>query len=59
MCKLQIKNRRESTMVRDNEIHKIHKEILAASVKIVYRHVKLYPSYYLPLNWLNNLSAAS
>lgn len=29
MCKLQIKNRCESTMVRDNEIHKIHKEILA------------------------------
>lgn len=29
MCKLQIKNRRESTMVRDNEIHKLHKEILA------------------------------
>lgn len=28
MCKLQIKNRRESTMVRDNEIHKLHKEIL-------------------------------
>lgn len=28
MSKLQIKNRRESTIVRDNEIHKIHRQIL-------------------------------
>lgn len=28
MCKLQIKNRRESTIVRDNEIHKLHRQIL-------------------------------
>lgn len=28
MSKLQIKNRRESTIVRDNEIHKIHGQIL-------------------------------
>ena len=28
MCKLQIKNRRESTMIRDNEIHKLHRQIL-------------------------------
>lgn len=29
MCKLHVKNRRESTMVRDNEIHKLHQQILA------------------------------
>lgn len=28
MVKLCIKNRRESTIVRDNEIHKIHSQIL-------------------------------
>lgn len=28
MSKLQVKNRRESTIVRDNEIHKIHRQIL-------------------------------
>ena len=28
MSKLQIKNRRESTIVRDNEIHRIHGQIL-------------------------------
>ena len=28
MTKLCIKNRRESTMVRDNEIHKLHRQIL-------------------------------
>lgn len=28
MTKLCIKNRRESTIVRDNEIHKIHRQIL-------------------------------
>lgn len=28
MSKLQIKNRRESTIVRDNEIHKLHRQIL-------------------------------
>lgn len=28
MCKLQIKNRRESTIARDNEIHKLHRQIL-------------------------------
>ena len=27
MCKLQIKNRRESTIARDNEIHRLYKEI--------------------------------
>lgn len=29
MTKLCNKNRRESTMVRDNEIHKLHQQILA------------------------------
>lgn len=29
MTKLCAKNRRESTQVRDNEVHRIHKEILA------------------------------
>lgn len=28
MSKLQVKNRRESTIVRDNEIHKLHRQIL-------------------------------
>ena len=28
MTKLCIKNRRESTMVRDNEIHELHRQIL-------------------------------
>lgn len=28
MSKLQVKNRRESTIARDNEIHKIHGQIL-------------------------------
>ena len=30
MCKLQIKNRRESTIARDNEIHRLYKEIVAS-----------------------------
>lgn len=29
MSKLQLKNRRESTMLRDNEIHKLYQQILA------------------------------
>lgn len=28
MAKLCIKNRRESTIVRDNEIHRLHRQIL-------------------------------
>ena len=28
MCKLCNKNRRESTVMRDNEVHRIHSEIL-------------------------------
>lgn len=28
MCKLCIKNRRESTMMRDNEVHRIYDEII-------------------------------
>ena len=28
MTKLCVKNRRESTIVRDNEIHKLHRQIL-------------------------------
>ena len=27
MCKLQVKNRRESTIARDNEIHKLYRQI--------------------------------
>ena len=48
MTKLCIKNRRESTMVRDNEIHKLHRQILdelgdlanAASKGYIYERIK-------------------
>ena len=48
MCKLQIKNRRESTIARDNEIHRLYKEIRhelgslanAVSKNYIYERIK-------------------
>lgn len=48
MSKLQIKNRRESAIVRDNEIHRIHGQILdelgdlanAVSKSYIYEKIK-------------------
>lgn len=48
MSKLQIKNRRESTIVRDNEIHRMYNEIVsglgelgnAVSKSYIYEKIK-------------------
>jgi len=48
MCKLCIKNRRESTMMRDNEVHRIYDEIIdnlgelasAVSKSYIYEKIK-------------------
>lgn len=48
MCKLQIKNRRESTIARDNEIHKLYRQIRnelgclanAVSKNYIYERIK-------------------
>lgn len=48
MCKLCIKNRRESTIMRDNEVHRIYDEIIdnlgelasAVSKSYIYEKIK-------------------